>query len=69
MADSGRRTACAETIPGHRGVLTAVALIRYDGQLAYVLVFRDAGKRTAYVVGEQCGRSPALPAPVLDTVR
>ena len=69
MAEGGRRTACAETIPGHRGVLTAVVQIQYDGQPAYVFVFRDAGKRTAYVVGEQCGNPPSLPAPVLDTVR
>jgi hypothetical protein len=69
MADVGLRTACAETIPGNPGVLRAVSWIRYNGQPAYVFVFDDAGARVAYVVGDQCGRSPAVPATVLDTVR
>ncbi|MFL6129018.1 MAG: hypothetical protein ACJ73E_08120 [Mycobacteriales bacterium] len=69
MADAALQTACEQTIPGRRGVLRAVRWIRYDGQPAYVFVFDDAGRRTAYVVGEQCGRTPAVPATVLDTVR
>jgi hypothetical protein len=69
MADSALRTACAETIPGHRGTLRVVRWIRYEGQPAYVFVFGEAGRRTAYVVGDQCGRTPAVPATVLDTVR
>jgi hypothetical protein len=69
MAAAGLRTACAKTIPGRTGVLRAVRWISYDGQPAYVFVFDDAGVRVAYVVGEQCGRSPAVPATVLDTLR
>ncbi len=69
LADPGLRTACAGTIPGAEGRLTAVSWIRYEGRPAYVLVFDDGGVRTAYVVGDQCGRTPAVPATVLDTVR
>jgi hypothetical protein len=69
MADAALRTACAKTIPGNTGVLRAVRWISYDGQPAYVFVFDDAGARVAYVVGEHCGRSPGVPATVLDTVR
>ena len=69
MSDSGLRTACARTIPGAQGQLTAVRWIRYGGRPAYVFVFSDAGGRTAYVVGDQCGRVPAVPATLLDTVR
>jgi hypothetical protein len=68
MADAGRRTACVGTIPGSRGELRAVLRISYEGRPAYVFVFSDAGRRTGYVVTEQCGTSTALPAPVLDTV-
>jgi hypothetical protein len=69
MADSGLRTACVRTIPGTKGQLSAVRWIRYDGRPAYVFVFSDGGSRTAYVVGDQCGRVPAVPATLLDTVR
>lgn len=70
LAAAGPRTACAESIPGRGGVLRAVRWISYEGEPAYVLVFvDDAGGRTAYVVGEGCGRSPGVPARVLDTVR
>lgn len=69
MADPAQRTACIRAIPGAAGEVTAVRWIRYAGRPAYVLIFEDAGVRTAYVVGDQCGRVPAVPATVLDTVR
>jgi hypothetical protein len=69
MADSALRTACARTIPGAKGKLSAVLWIRYGGRPAYAFVFSDAGVRTAYVVGDQCGRVSAVPATLLDTVR
>jgi hypothetical protein len=68
MADAARRTACARTIRDTRGTLQAVQRIRYEGRMAYVFVFSDAGERTAYVVPDDCGSSGALPAAVLDTV-
>lgn len=68
MADTARRTACAGTIRGSSGDLRAVRRITYDGRPAYVFVFATAGRLTAYVVSDECGTSPALPAAVLDTV-
>lgn len=68
MADAGRRTACANTIRGTSGRLQGVLRIRYEGSPAYVFVFADGAERTAYVVSDDCGTSPALPAAVLDTV-
>lgn len=68
MADTGRRTACANTIRGSSGELQGVLRIRYEGRPAYVFVFTDGDRRTAYVVSDDCGTSPALPAAVLDTV-
>jgi hypothetical protein len=68
MADTGRRTACAGTIRGSRGQLQAVERIRYEGMPAYVFVFDDNGKRTGFVVSDECGTSTAFPASVLDTV-
>ncbi len=69
MADRAQRTACVRAIPGAEGEVTAVRWIRYAGRPAYVLVFVDDGVRTAWVVGDQCGQVPAVPATVLDTVR
>jgi hypothetical protein len=68
MADTARRTACAGTIRGSQGPPQAVLRIRYEGRLAYVFVFDGDGDRVAYVVSDDCGTSPALPASVLDTV-
>jgi len=68
MADPGRRTACAGTIRGSSGELTGVLRIRYDNRPAYLFVFADGPRRTAYVVADDCGTTPALPAAVLDTV-
>jgi hypothetical protein len=68
MADTARRTACVGTIRGSSGRLQAVRRIMYEGRMAYVFVFSDDGRRTAYVVSDDCGTSPALPASVLDTV-
>lgn len=68
MADTARRTACAGTIRGSSGDLRAVRRISYDGRPAYVFVFAEAGRLTAYVVSDECGASAALPAAVLDTV-
>ena len=69
LADPALRTACAEAIPGAGGDVVAVRWIRYAGRPAYVLVLADGGGRTAYVVGDQCGRVPSVPATVLDTLR
>lgn len=68
MADTARRTACVGSIRGSIGELQAVRRIMYEGSMAYVFVFSDGGRRTAYVVADDCGTSPALPASVLDTV-
>jgi hypothetical protein len=68
MSDEDRRTACANTIRGASGELRAVQRIRYQGSPAYVFVFGQGGQVTAYVVSDDCGTSPALPASVLDTV-
>ena len=68
MSDTARRTACVGSIRGSSGELQAVRRIRYEGTMAYVFVFSDDGRRTAYVVGDDCGTAPALPAAVLDTV-
>lgn len=69
MADSGLRTACARTIPGAKGQVSAVRWITYGGRPAYVFVFTDAGVPTAYVVDDQCGRAPSVPTTLLETVR
>jgi hypothetical protein len=68
MADPARRTACANTIRGTSGRLLGVLRITYEGDPAYVFVFTDGSRRSTYVVSEDCGTSPALPAAVLDTV-
>lgn len=68
MSDTARRTACAGTIRGSSGQLQAVRRIMYEGRMAYVFVFSEGGERVAYVVSDDCGISPALPAAVLDKV-
>jgi hypothetical protein len=68
MADAGRRTAGAGAIRGSNGELQAVRRIMYEGRMAYVFVFSDRGRRTAYVVGDDCGTAAAQSADVLDTV-
>jgi hypothetical protein len=69
MADPARRQACEQSIALHRGMLTAVRRIDYEGKPAYVFVFTDtAGRRTAWVVDTACGTTGGLPATVLDSV-
>ena len=68
MSDPARRAACAGSIPGVAGSLRAVQAIRYDGRPAFVFVYDDGGRLTGYVVTDNCGSAPGLPAAVLDTV-
>jgi len=68
MADSSRRRACAGSIPGAVGTLTAVRQVVFGSMStpAFVFVYRDSGSgRRVFVVTADCGLVPGSTATVL----
>ncbi len=56
MADAGRRTRCADSIPNAPGTLTAVRRVWFERTPGYLFVYADAAHgRAAVVVGADCG--------------